>query len=65
MNDAPERNEGLYAIRLLPPLPGGASPRIAGRIEQVLSGRCHDFEDGAALLACLALEQQRLEAAGR
>ena len=58
MNDASERNVGLYAIRLLAPEPGGTSPRIAGRVEHVRSGRCHDFADGAALLACLAFEQQ-------
>ena len=65
MNDAPQRNEGLYAIRLLVPEPGAASPRIAGRIEHVLSGRCHDFEDGTGLLACLVLEQQQMAAGGR
>ena len=59
MNDATERNDGLYAIRLLPPEPGSANPRVAGRLEHVLSGRCHDFEGGAALLACLAFEQQQ------
>lgn len=62
MNDAAERNGCLYAIRLLPPeptAPRGSDPRIAGRIEHVLSGRCHDFDDGAALLACLAFEQQQ------
>ena len=26
-------------------------------MEHVLSGRQHDFDDGPALLACLALEQ--------
>ena len=58
MKDASEQNVVLYAIRLLPPKPGGTSPRIAGRVEHVLSGRCQDFADGAALLACLAFEQQ-------
>ena len=48
---------GLYAVSLRvvdPRQPG----RIAGRIEHVLSGRRHDFDDGATLLACLALEQR-------
>lgn len=48
----------VYAVRLIamdPKNPG----LIAGRIEHVLSGRCRDFADGAALLACLALEQRQ------
>ena len=48
-----------YAIQLL-----GADPndptRIAGRLEHVLSGRRHDFDDGEALLACLAHEQRQV-----
>ena len=63
LNAATERHEGLYAIRLLPTRPGGSSPRIAGRVEHVLSGRCQDFADGAALLACLAFEQQQQQTA--
>ena len=58
MNHAAERNTGLCAIRLLPPVPGSHGGPIAGRVEHVLSGRCHDFVDGAALLACLAFDQQ-------
>ena len=65
MNDAAERNGCLYAIRLLPPDTRGPRLRIAGRIEHVLSGRCHDFDDGAALLACLAFEQQQAAKDGR
>ena len=63
MNDTPEHNGRLYAIRLLPPEPGGTGLRIAGRVEHVLSGRCHDFDDGATLLACLAFEHQQQQAA--
>jgi len=48
---------GLYAVSLLPTDPQHPG-RIAGRIEHVLSGRRHDFDDGATLLACMALEQQ-------
>jgi hypothetical protein len=58
MNQASERNLGLYAIRLLPPSHGGHGPAIAGRVEHVLSGRCHDFADGAALLAFLLSERE-------
>ena len=47
----------LYAVSLRPADPQHPG-RIAGRIEHVLSGRRHDFDDGATLLACLALEQQ-------
>lgn len=46
---------GLYAVRLEPLVPGHHD-RIAGRVEHVLSGRRHLFDDGAALLACLLLE---------
>ena len=59
MNDTTGHNACLYAIRLLPPESGAACARIAGRVEHVLTGRRHDFADGAALLAWLALEQQR------
>jgi hypothetical protein len=59
MNDATETSGRLYAIRLLAPEPGADTARIAGRVEHVLSGRCHDFDDGAMLLACLACEQQQ------
>ena len=63
MNDTSEHNGRLYAIRLLPPEPGGTGLRIAGRVEHVLSGRCHDFDDGATLLACLAFEHQQQQTA--
>ena len=63
LSAATECYEGLYAIRLLPPGPAGNAPRIAGRVEHVLSGRCHDFADGAALLECLAFEQQQRQTA--
>jgi hypothetical protein len=46
----------VYAVKLLA-VAANESPRIAGRLEHVLSGRRHDFDDGASLLACLALEQ--------
>jgi len=46
----------VYAVQLL--AGGGREPgRVAGTLEHVLSGRRHDFDDGPALLACLALEQ--------
>ena len=64
MNNATECNACLYAIRLLAPAPGAASPCIAGRVEHVLSGRRHDFADGAALLAWLARAQQQATAQG-
>jgi hypothetical protein len=47
----------VYAVTLLAALPQQAG-RLAGRLEHVLSGRRHDFDDGPALLACLALEQR-------
>ena len=59
MIDSTGRNACLYAIRLLPPESGAACAGIAGRVEHVLTGRRHDFADGAALLAWLVLEQQR------
>jgi hypothetical protein len=34
------------------------SERLAGRLEHVPSGRRHDFDDAAALLACLRHEQR-------
>ena len=61
MIDTTGRNACLYAIRLLPPESGAACARIAGRVEHVLTGRRHDFADGAALLAWLVSEEQRLQ----
>jgi hypothetical protein len=46
----------VYAVKLLATDPKDPT-RLAGRLEHVLSGRRHDFDDGAALLACLAHEQ--------
>ena len=48
-----------FVIKLHPsdPLhPGG----LSGRLEHVLSGRRHDFDNGRALLACLRHEQQQV-----
>ncbi|MEQ1686768.1 MAG: hypothetical protein ABL916_24205 [Burkholderiaceae bacterium] len=50
---------GAYAIQLLAADPSDPA-RLAGRLEHVLSGRRHDFDNGAALLACLAHEQQQV-----
>jgi hypothetical protein len=33
----------------------------AGQLEHLLSGRCHDFDDADALLACLRHEQQQVQ----
>lgn len=33
---------------------------LRGRIEHVMSGRRHDFDNGIALLACLAHEQAQV-----
>lgn len=45
----------VYVIKLRGP--GFAEPtRLSGRIEHVMSGRRHDFDNGAALLACLRHE---------
>ena len=52
-------SNGLYALQLLAPDPRHPD-RLRGRIEHVLSGRRHDFDSGAALLACL-LSEMRLE----
>ena len=52
----------LFVVRLLPAAPGGGAgeaPACIGQLEHVLSGRRHDFADGAALLECLAHEQRR------
>ncbi|HSW03071.1 hypothetical protein [Aquabacterium sp.] len=50
-------SDRAFAIQLLAADPRDPG-RLSGRIEHVLSGRCHDFDDGRALLACLALEQR-------
>lgn len=59
-HDSP--SERAYAVKLHatdPRLPD----RIKGRLEHVLSGRRHDFDDGPALLACLAHELLRMDMA--
>lgn len=48
----------LYAVKLHAVDPSDRG-RIAGRLEHVLSGRLHDFEDGAALLRLLVREQSQ------
>lgn len=54
-----------YVVRLRPPDPADPT-RLAGRLEHVDSGRRHDFDNSAALLACLQHEQRRqLAAAAR
>lgn len=73
---APARNTGCHrhataAMNTLSPsalvfvvklrLPDLADPgRLRGRVEHVGSGRRHDFDSSAALLACLAAELQEL-----
>lgn len=61
------RSQQFYVVRLQPPAAGlppeGAPARLSGQLEHVLSGRCHDFDDGLALLACLAHEQLQVAAA--
>ena len=52
----PSPSSFVYAVKLLATDPKDPT-RLAGRLEHVLSGRRHDFDDGAALLACLAHEQ--------
>jgi hypothetical protein len=54
---------GAYAVTLRAIDPADPA-RIAGRLEHVLSGRRHDFEDAQSLLACLALERSRAGPAG-
>jgi hypothetical protein len=62
MNASPAMpSAGVYVVKLLPSDPG-APGRLAGRLEHVLSGRRHDFDNGAALLACLAHEQSQGQA---
>jgi hypothetical protein len=46
-----------YALQLIAVASDPA--RVAGRLEHVLSGRLHDFDDGRALLALLAREQSQ------
>jgi hypothetical protein len=48
----------LFAVQLRPATAADRG-RLAGRLEHVLSGRLHDFDDGAALLALLAAEQSQ------
>jgi hypothetical protein len=61
----PAAGDGLFVVRLLPAAAStvlGAPLPCAGQLEHVLSGRRHDFADGAALLACLAHEQRQAAA---
>ncbi|MBX3635580.1 MAG: hypothetical protein KF683_09380 [Rubrivivax sp.] len=58
-NTAPECT---YVLKLSPPCPGGGPLR--GRLEHVISGRRHDFDDGAALLECLGHEQRQIAGGG-
>jgi hypothetical protein len=46
----------VYVVRLHP-LDRDQAGRLSGRLEHVISGRRHDFDNGDALLACLAHEQ--------
>lgn len=46
---------GLYAVKLV--VDPSDPARLAGRLEHVLSGRLHDFDDGASLLRMLVREQ--------
>jgi hypothetical protein len=46
-----------WVLRLHP----GEPDRCAGQLEHVLSGRCHDFDDADALLACLRHEQHEVQ----
>lgn len=49
----------VYVVRLH--VARGREPgRLSGRLEHVISGRRHDFDNGAALLACLAHEQSQV-----
>jgi hypothetical protein len=40
---------------------GHGAHNLSGRVEHVLSGRRHDFDSSAALLACLLQEQQEVQ----
>ena len=51
----------VFALRLQAADPQDPT-RIAGRLEHVLSGRCHDFSDGPSLLACLEDELRQAAA---
>jgi len=60
--DAPPA--GLFVVRLLPLAAAGSGTPLpcVGQLEHVLSGRRHDFADGAALLECLAHELRHAQA---
>lgn len=57
----------LFVVRLLPVAAAGPGvpPPCVGQLEHVLSGRRHDFADGASLLECLAHEQRQAALASR
>lgn len=63
MDRPPTAPECTYVLKLSPPSSDGAAP-LRGRLEHVISGRRHDFDDGAALLACLRHEQRQVAAGG-
>lgn len=48
----------VYVVKLRGP-DDSAPARLSGRVEHVMSGRRHDFDNGAALLECLRHEQQQ------
>ncbi len=48
----PQPGTGIFAVQIAPADPGQPL-RIAGRIEHVLSGRRHEFQDWPGLLDCL------------
>ena len=62
----PAAGDALFVVRLLPAASTvlGAPLPCTGQLEHVLSGRRHDFADGAALLECLAHEQRQAASAG-
>lgn len=49
----------VYVVRLRHADPRDPSA-LSGRLEHVMSGRQHDFDNAQALLACLAHEQAQV-----
>lgn len=63
MNSRPP-NPGAYVFVVKLAVAAGAPPlQLAGRLQHVQSGRRHDFDSGAALLACLQHEQAQVSQA--
>ncbi len=61
MNPDPRRTAHVYVVTLAPNAgEPAATPPLRGRVEHVSSGRRHDFDNGPALLACLAHEEQQV-----